>query len=422
MFKSIRGTKDILPSEQKYWEYFKTNAFDLASIFGFKRIDTPTFESTDLFLRGIGLDTDIVTKETYSFTDRGENNITLQPEGTASVCRSYIENGMFNQPQPIKLYYFTSIFRYERPQSGRLREHHQFGIETIGSHDPELDAEIISFAWTLLKKIGLTNINLSINSIGDITDRKQFITELSQYYKNSGWAKNNCSDCIERISTNPLRILDCKNSNCKNYIKNSPNMISFLSEKNLKHFENVKKYLELAKINYQINNNLVRGLDYYTHTVFEIISDKDKRQNAMVGGGRYNGLIEKIGGNETPGVGFGMGVERVINEIINNKIKLPQKENNSILFTYLTNSSKSKAIEFNIIARKNNIKLELALSTRSLKANMRYANNLKFSTIVIIGDPDEKLNYITYKELNTGDQKDINEKELIDLMTNAKFN
>ena len=199
-------------------------------------------------------------------------------------------------------------------------------------------------------------------------------------------------------------------------------MISFLSEKNLKHFENVKKYLELSKINYQINNNLVRGLDYYTHTVFEIISDKDKRQNAMVGGGRYNGLIEKIGGNETPGVGFGMGVERVINEIINNKIILPQKENNSILFTYLTNSAKSKAIEFNIIARKNNIKSELALSTRSLKANMRYANNLKFSTIVIIGDSDEKLNYITYKELNNGDQKDINEKELIDLMTNAKFN
>ena len=271
---------------------------------------------------------------------------------------------------------------------------------------------IISFAWTLLKKIGLTNINLSINSIGDITDRKQFITELIQYYKNSGWAKNNCSDCIKRISTNPLRILDCKNLNCKNYIKNSPNIINFLSEKNLKHFENVKKYLELAKVDYQINNNLVRGLDYYTHTVFEIISDKDKRQNAIVGGGRYNGLIEKIGGNETPGVGFGMGVERVINEIINNKIKLHQKENNSILFTYLTNSSKSKGIEFNIIARKNNIKSELAISSRSLKANMRYANNLKFSTVVIIGDPDEKLNYITYKELNNGDQKDINEKRI----------
>ena len=189
----------------------------------------------------------------------------------------------------------------------------------------------------------------------------------------------------------------------------------------MKHFENVKKYLELAKINYHINNNLVRGLDYYTHTVFEIISDKDKRQNAIVGGGRYNGLIEKIGGNETPGVGFGMGVERVINEIINNKIKLHQKANDSILFTYLTNSAKSKAIEFNIIARKNNIKSELAISSRSLKANMRYGNNLKFSTIVIIGDPEEKLNYITYKELNTGDQKDINEKELIDLMTNSKI-
>ena len=420
MFKSIRGTKDILPNDQKYWEYFKNHAFDLANIFGFKRIDTPTFESTDLFLRGIGLETDIVTKETYSFVDRGENNITLQPEGTASVCRSYIENGMFNQPQPVKLYYFTSIFRYERPQSGRLREHHQFGIETIGSHDPELDAEIISFAWTLLKKIGLSNINLSINSIGDITDRKQFITALHKYYKDSGWAKNNCADCNKRILTNALRILDCKNVNCKNQINNSPNIMDFLSENNLKHFENVKKYLELAKIDYHINTNLVRGLDYYTHTVFEIISDKDKRQNAIVGGGRYNGLIEKIGGNKTPGVGFGMGVERVINEIINNEVRLPQNEKKSILFTYLTDLSKSKAIEFNLIARKNNIKSELALSSRSLKANMRYGNNLKFSTIVIISDPNEKLNYITYKELNTGDQKDITEKELIDLMNQNK--
>ena len=420
MFKSIRGTKDILPNDQKYWEYFKNHAFDLANIFGFKRIDTPTFESTDLFLRGIGLETDIVTKETYSFVDRGENNITLQPEGTASVCRSYIENGMFNQPQPVKLYYFTSIFRYERPQSGRLREHHQFGIETLGSHEPELDAEIISFAWTLLKKIGLSNINLSINSIGDITDRKQFITALHKYYKDSGWAKNNCADCNKRILTNALRILDCKNVNCKNQINNSPNIMDFLSEKNLKHFENVKKYLELAGIDYHINTNLVRGLDYYTHTVFEIISDKDKRQNAIVGGGRYNGLIEKIGGNKTPGVGFGMGVERVINEIINNEVRLPQNEKKSILFTYLTDLSKSKAIEFNLIARKNNIKSELALSSRSLKANMRYGNNLKFSTIVIISDPNEKLNYITYKELNTGDQKDITEKELIDLMNQDK--
>ena len=416
MFKSIRGTKDILPSDQKYWEYFKSHAFDLANTFGFKRIDTPTFESTDLFLRGIGLETDIVTKETYSFTDRGENNITLQPEGTASVCRSYIENGMFNQPQPIKLYYFTSIFRYERPQSGRLREHHQFGIETIGSHDPELDAEIITFAWTLLKNIGLENINLSINSIGDITDRKQFIIELHKYYKDSGWNKNNCDDCNKRITTNALRILDCKNNNCKNHINNAPNIMDFLSDENLKHFENVKKYLELAKIDYQINNNLVRGLDYYTHTVFEIISNKDKRQNAIVGGGRYNGLMEKIGGNDTPGVGFGMGVERVINEIINNKIKLPHNEEKSILFVYLTDELKDKAIEYNLIARKNKIRSELAISSRSLKANMRYGNNLKFSTIVIIGDQKEKLNYITYKELNTGDQKDINEKELINLM------
>ena len=267
-----------------------------------------------------------------------------------------------------------------------------------------------------MKNIGLENINLSINSIGDITDRKQFIIELHKYYKDSGWNKNNCDDCNKRITTNALRILDCKNNNCKNHINNAPNIMDFLSDENLKHFENVKKYLELAKIDYQINNNLVRGLDYYTHTVFEIISNKDKRQNAIVGGGRYNGLMEKIGGNDTPGVGFGMGVERVINEIINNKIKLPHNEEKSILFVYLTDELKDKAIEYNLIARKNKIRSELAISSRSLKANMRYGNNLKFSIIVIIGDPKEKLNYITYKELNTGDQKDINEKELIDLM------
>jgi len=261
MFNLIRGTKDILPQDQKYWDYFKDNAFELADIYGFERIDTPTFEMTDLFLRGIGIGTDIVNKETYTFLDRGENNITLRPEGTASVCRAYIQNGMHNDAQPKKLYYFTSIFRYERPQSGRLREHHQFGIETIGNNDAELDGEIINFAWTLLKKLGLKHINLKINTIGNTNDRNQYIKSLSKYYLESKWSSSECIDCNQRIKVNPLRILDCKNNDCKNFIASAPAMFDYASKSTLEHFEKVKNYLDLSEIPYTIDSKLVRGLD-----------------------------------------------------------------------------------------------------------------------------------------------------------------
>ena len=417
MFNLIRGTKDILPQDQKYWDYFKDNAFELADIYGFERIDTPTFEMTDLFLRGIGIGTDIVNKETYTFLDRGENNITLRPEGTASVCRAYIQNGMHNDAQPKKLYYFTSIFRYERPQSGRLREHHQFGIETIGNNDAELDGEIINFAWTLLKKLGLKHINLKINTIGNTNDRNQYIKSLTKYYLESKWSSSECIDCNQRIKVNPLRILDCKNNDCKNFIASAPAMFDYASKSTLEHFEKVKNYLDLSEIPYTIDSKLVRGLDYYTNTVFEITSDQNKSQNALVGGGRYDGLIEQLGGSSTPGSGFGMGVERVINEIISSKIEIPTKNREKILFTSINKKSFEQTIKFKLLARSNDIKSELSTINRSLKSTMRYANNKDFSHIIIVGDNDEEnLNYISIKNLSTGKQSNVNEKQLSDFL------
>jgi len=417
MFNLIRGTKDILPQDQKYWDYFKDNAFELADIYGFERIDTPTFEMTDLFLRGIGIGTDIVNKETYTFLDRGENNITLRPEGTASVCRAYIQNGMHNDAQPKKLYYFTSIFRYERPQSGRLREHHQFGIETIGNNDAELDGEIINFAWTLLKKLGLKHINLKINTIGNTNDRNQYIKSLSKYYLESKWSSSECIDCNQRIKVNPLRILDCKNNDCQNFIASAPTMFDYASKSTLEHFEKVKNYLDLSEIPYTIDSKLVRGLDYYTNTVFEITSAQNKSQNALVGGGRYDGLIEQLGGSSTPGSGFGMGVERVINEIISSKIEIPTKNREKILFTSINKKSFEQTIKFKLLARSNDIKSELSTINRSLKSTMRYANNKDFSHIIIVGDNDEEnLNYISIKNLSTGKQSNVNEKQLSDFL------
>ena len=417
MFNLIRGTKDILPQDQKYWDYFKDNAFKLADIYGFERIDTPTFEMTDLFLRGIGIGTDIVNKETYTFLDRGENNITLRPEGTASVCRAYIQNGMHNDAQPKKLYYFTSIFRYERPQSGRLREHHQFGIETIGNNDAELDGEIINFAWTLLKKLGLKHINLKINTIGNTNDRSQYIKSLSKYYLESKWSCSECKDCEQRIKVNPLRILDCKNNDCQTFIASAPAMFDYASKSTLEHFEKVKNYLDLSEIPYTIDSKLVRGLDYYTNTVFEITSDQNKSQNALVGGGRYDGLIEQLGGSSTPGSGFGMGVERVINEIISSEIEIPTKNREKILFTSINKKSFEQTIKFKLLARSNDIKSELSTINRSLKSTMRYANNKNFSHIIIVGDNDEEnLNYISIKNLSTGNQSNVNEKQLSDFL------
>lgn len=417
MFSSIRGTKDILPKDQKYWDYFKRHAFKQSDIYGFERIETPTFETTDLFLRGIGMGTDIVTKETYSFLDRGNNNITLRPEGTASVCRAYIQNSMNSESQPKKLYYFTSIFRYERPQSGRLREHHQFGIETIGSNDPLLDGEIIHFAWNLLNNLGIKKLNININTIGDKTDRINYIKTLDNYYFKSGWNKNKCKDCENRITTNTLRILDCKNNDCQNYINESPDILEHVSNSSLAHFDKVKNYLDLSNIKYNINKTLVRGLDYYTNTVFEITSNEKKSQNALVGGGRYNGLIEQLGGAPTPGTGFGMGVERVINEIITSGINIPEQEKTKILFTSIDPSSYENKVKYNLIARGNNINSEISTDNKSLKSTMRYANKNKFTIIVIFGKKtDSNQSYISTKNLNNGNQQEINENQLLELL------
>ena len=420
-FRTIKGTYDLLPDELIIWREVENFIHSIMQQNGYGEIRTPAFENTELFVRGIGTDTDIVTKEMYSWMDQGGNTLTLKPELTAPVARAYLQHQLGNQNPIHRLYYFDALFRRERPQKGRQRQFHQFGAEAIGSPNPEQDAEIIALAYNIYKKFNIQDMTVRLNSIGNAEIRPTYLETLRSSVKKI--ETELCSTCQTRIEKNALRLFDCKNPHCQELLDEyAPFIFDSISDDDQNHFEMVTRILKEMEIPYFHDKKLVRGLDYYSHTTFEISSSVLGAQDALCGGGRYNGLIEKIGGNETPGVGFGMGVERVINEIINNKIKLHQKENDSILFIYLTNSSKPKAIEFNIIARKNNIKSELAISSRSLKSNMRYANNLKFSAIVIIGDPEEKLNYITYKELNTGDQKDINEKELIDLITNSKFN
>ena len=311
MYRAPRGTTDILPKEQKYWDYVRNEASALCGRYGYQRIDTPTFEDARLFVRSIGEETDIVEKETYTFDDRSGDKLTLRPEGTASVCRSFLEHGMHTLPQPVRLYYYTSIFRYERPQAGRYREHHQFGIEAIGEADPALDAEVIEMAWQFGANLGLRGLSLFLNSIGCKECRPVYLESLKSYYAQN--RKLICADCRRRLAVNPLRLLDCKKPSCVPLTENAPKSTDYLCNECAVHFDELKKHLKLLKLPFIVNHRLVRGLDYYTKTVFEISPEGEVlAQATLCGGGRYDNLIEQLGGKPTPGIGFAAGIERLV--------------------------------------------------------------------------------------------------------------
>lgn len=415
MINIPKGTKDVLPSQSYKWHYIEDTAKQVAKTFGLREIRTPTFEHTELFLRGVGNTTDIVNKEMYSFKDKGNRDITLKPEGTAGVARAFIENGLSSCAMPLKMYYITPVFRYERPQAGRLREHHQFGVEIYGSKEATTDAEVILIAYTLLTKLGLS-VSLNINSMGCRECRKEYNKALKEFLKDS--LEEMCPTCRDRYEKNPLRILDCKEEKCKELTKKAPKITDYLCDDCKEHFESLKKCLDVAKLDYQVNPYIVRGLDYYTRTVFEFVTNSLGSQGTVCGGGRYDGLIEEIGGPSTAGVGFGMGLERVLMLMEAENIEIQDNETVTCYLASMGENADKKAFEIAYNLRKNGISAEIDHLKRSFKAQFKYANKINAKYVIAIGDNELVNGVVTVKLMSTGETKEIEIDKIVDFFIN----
>lgn len=414
MYQAPRGTSDTLPKEQAYWHYVEQKAVELCQLYGYERIDTPVFEDTGLFARSVGEETDIVKKEMYTFEDRGGNKITLRPEGTAPVCRAYLEHGLHNLPQPVKLYYIAAIFRYERPQAGRYRQHYQFGCEAIGDGDPALDAEVIDIAWQFFRSLNLRRLSLQLNSIGCKQCRPGYVAALKNYYTDQ--AGNLCSDCKDRLKRNPLRLLDCKRSSCQQIADSAPRSINYLCPECDNHFELLQRYLGLLGLSFKINHRLVRGLDYYTKTVFEIQPEEEGAQSTLGGGGRYDDLIEELGGKPTPAIGFATGIERVILNLKRQNIPAPPLPRPRVFIAYVGNEAKDEAIRVAATLRRNGIGVIEARGDKSLKAQLRQANNLGARYAVIIGEEEVKARTVILRDMANAEQRTVPTSQLQELL------
>ncbi len=414
MYRAPRGTTDILPEEQAYWRHVEQKAAHVCQLYGYRRIDPPTFEDTGLFTRGIGEGTDIVEKEMYTFTDKGGNRLTLRPEGTASVCRAYLEHGLHNLPQPVKLYYLISTFRYERPQAGRFRQHYQFGCEAIGDDDPALDAEVIDIAWQFFLSLELRNLSLQLNSIGCRRCRPGYIRALKDYYATR--TGEICADCQIRLERNPLRLLDCKRSSCQPVINSAPRSADHLCPSCSAHFEQLKEYLKLFEIPLDINHRLVRGLDYYTRTVFEIQPRGAGAQGALCGGGRYDDLIEELGGKPTPGIGFAIGIERIILNLKKQNISIPPIPGPGVFIAHTGGEAKEAAVRLACRLRRSGTGIIIATGNKSLKAQLRQANNLGAGQAVIIGEEEVRGGTAALRDMTTARQRTVSLGELPDLL------
>lgn len=414
--KAPRGTKDILPNESYNWQYLEELFREVCEKFGYKELRTPTFEHTELFERGVGETTDVVQKEMYTFEDRGGRSITLKAEGTAPAARLFIENKLYADQQPTKVFYITPVFRYERPQKGRLREHHQFGVEVFGSDKPSIDAEVISIAATIYKKLGIGNIELHINSIGCPSCRDNYNKILREFLSKK--LEGLCETCNSRFEKNPMRILDCKNDNCQSEIKEAPLMLNHICDDCRVHFDSVKEYLDLAKIEYIVDPKIVRGLDYYTRTSFEFISEEIGAKGTVCGGGRYDGLIEQLGGPSTPGIGFGMGIERLILSLENNNIQLPSMKGLDVFIVTIGEKADKEAFRLLHELRTNCISADKDHLGRSIKAQFKYADKVNTSYTIVIGDDEIAKDIVTLKNMKTGEQEEIKLSNLIDIIRN----
>lgn len=400
MINIPKGTKDVLPQDSYKWQFIEKTARETAKLFDVKEIRTPTFEHTEVFLRGVGETTDIVNKEMYTFNDKGGRSITLKPEGTAGVARAFTENGMQSSALPAKLFYITQCFRYERPQAGRLREFHQFGVEMLGSDKPDTDAEAIVLAKTFLDKLGVKNLTLYINSIGCKDCRAKYHEALKTYLKDN--YDELCGLCKDRFEKNPLRILDCKNPECKKITANAPKITDYLCDDCKSHFGKVQKLLSLAGVDFAIDPNIVRGLDYYTKTVFEFVSENIGAQGTVCGGGRYDKLVSEFGGGEVPGIGFAVGIERILLLLENIGVKIPRDDTVRLYIAPMGEEAEEKAFVLTDKLRKAGVITETDHMGRGIKAQFKYADKIGAEYVGVIGSDELSRGEIKLKKMSDG--------------------
>jgi histidyl-tRNA synthetase len=410
-----RGTKDIFPEDTVKWQYLENLTKKIFSSYNYKEIRTPIFEETALFQRGIGETTDIVEKEMYTFEDKGGRSITLRPEGTASVVRAFLENKIYGQAQPTKYFYIGSMFRYERPQAGRYREFHQLGAEVLGADNPAIDAEIISLGIHLLEELGLKDLELHLNSVGCPECRKAYREKMIDYFK--PYLEELCSDCQNRYKRNPLRILDCKADRDKEFMAKAPKIYEELCEECETHFASVKKHLDLLGIDYILDANLVRGLDYYTKTAFEVIYKGLGAQDTIFGGGRYDGLAEEIGGKDIPGIGFAMGMERILLTIEEQGIELPIDDSIDLFITTIGERAEEEAFKYLAKLRKADLKVEMDYLGRSVKSQMKAADRSNANYSIILGEDELDKGVATIRNMKSGEQVEIKLENLVEEMT-----
>ncbi|WP_404453171.1 histidine--tRNA ligase [Virgibacillus necropolis] len=412
-----RGTVDILPETAKKWQYMESVIKNVCDRFHFSEIRTPLFEHTELFQRGVGDSTDIVQKEMYTFEDRGGRSLTLRPEGTASVVRAFVENKLFGSPiQPVKLYYFGQMFRYERPQKGRMRQLNQFGVEAMGSADPAVDAEVIDLAMTCYKELGLKSLKLVINSLGDNESRNNYREALVQHF--TPHKDELCNDCQSRLTQNPLRILDCKKDSEHPAMKTAPSMVDYLNEESSSYFEQVKTYLDLMNIPYTVDKSLVRGLDYYNHTAFEIMSEAEGFGSitTLAGGGRYNGLVEDLGGPNTPGIGFGMGIERLLMALEAENVTLPVDDQLDCFLVAFGDNAESESVRLVHTLRENGIQVDRDYQGRKMKGQFKAADRVNARVVLVLGDQEIENQEINVKDMKTGNQTKVAISDIVSYM------
>lgn len=417
MIQKQKGTYDVYGNTGKKIVYLENLLKALMEKYNYEYVRTPLFEASDLFHRGVGETSDIVSKETYDFTDRGNRNITLRPEGTAGVVRSFIENKMYARTeQPIKTWYYGPMYRYERPQSGRYREFYQFGVEVFGTNDPMIDAEIISIPVNFYKLLGLKGIKVNINSLGDAESRKNYRDALIEYFKPH--INTLCEDCKTRFLKNPLRILDCKVDKETEILKNAPSILDYLNEVSKKHFENVKKYLEALDIEYVVNPKIVRGLDYYTNTVFEVEANVEGfgSQNVLCAGGRYNNLVETIGGPSTAGIGFALGFERLLTALDYENINVIEDDGIDVYIIPMSENEKQKSLNVTNNLRMNGFKVDMDYLNRNIKSNFKQADRLNSKFVIIIGEEEIKTNVTTIKNNHEKTEEKIEFDKLVEYL------
>ena len=404
--KAIKGTKDVLPNESYKNQYIEATCLGVAENFGYKEMRTPVFEHTELFQRGVGDTTDVVQKEMYTFDDKGGRSITLRPEGTAGAARAFLENGLSNEALPQKICYLTSCYRYEKPQAGRLREFHQLGIECFGATSPLADAEMIGLAKQIFDELGVKDLHLELNSIGCPECRAEYHKALKEYF--SQYKDKLCDTCNDRLERNPMRILDCKSPVCSEIAKGAPVVLDCLCDECREHFQKVKAYLDASNIEYIVNPQIVRGLDYYTKTVFEFVSDAIGSQGTVCGGGRYDGLLEELGGQHTPSLGFGMGLERLQLVMEAQGCNFPEPSRPDLFIVAMGEKATLKAVEIAKDMRDEGFSVVYDLNGRSLRAQMKYADKLGAKFNVVIGDNEVENKVVSLKDMATGESSEIN--------------